>query len=182
MRDGFVSHTATGALGGALGTLFLTRGMRMSRRLPERIKPPPVRRDPGDFLIKKVEELRGRPLPRGVHDSLAEGLHWAYGIAWGAALGLTTSSVQIKSARDAALAGTAMGTAVWATGYVVGLPAMRLTPPVHRQGLMHVATSLVAHIAFGIVATLPILAYDKVQTKRRRRLPSWLRAIERRLR
>ncbi len=168
MRDGFASHTATGALGGAIGTYLLTKGMKMSRNLPERLKPPEVRRDPGDFVITKAEELRGQPLPQGVHDTLAQSLHWIYGISAGATLGLVTAQREVRSVGQAMSFGSAMGTAVWAVGYIGILPALKLTPPIHRQGLSHVATALVSHIAFGVIAALPLLAVDRLRTKRSR--------------
>jgi hypothetical protein len=168
MRDGFVSHAAGGVLGGAMGTLFMMNGMkRVGRRLPERLKPTPVRRDPAELMVARMEALHGHPLPRRLHDGLASSLHWAYGIGWGGLLGLATARRPMRSPRDALLAGAALGTLVWAVGYAGWLPATHLTPPLHRQGSRHAATSLIAHVAYGVVSALPILALDRILRRER---------------
>jgi hypothetical protein len=166
MHDGFGVHTAEGVLGGALGTLFMRGATRISRRLPSRLLPTRPRQDPADVLVKKLEELRGRPLPWAVHEGVAQGLHWAYGIAWGGLFGLVTTHVRIRTIGDAAKAGAALGGAVWAIEDVCVLPLLRLTPPVHRQGGRHVAASLLEHIAYGVASALPIYMADRVTRRR----------------
>lgn len=133
MRNGFVSHTAGGALGGMVGTMFMMRASRQaSHKLPERLKP--------------------------------TSLHWVYGIGWGGLLGLGLSVAhrKVRSLPIAVLVGSGLGAAVWAVGYAGWLPATRLTPPVYRQGGRHVLTSLLMHVGYGIVATLPLLVLDAV--------------------
>lgn len=177
MRDGFVSHAASGVLGGAMGTLFMVQGMKqVDRHLPERLRPTPVRHDPADLVVRRVEALRGRPLRRRTHERLAGSLHWAYGMGWGGLLGLTLARRRIRSARGTLLAGAALGTLVWAVGYAACLPALRLTPPLHRQGGRHAAASLISHVAFGIVSAVPVLVLDRV-LYRGRGLKRWLRAL-----
>jgi hypothetical protein len=175
MRDNLIFHTASGALGGAVGTALLLKGMKASQKLPERLKPTPVRRDPGEFMISKVEELRGKPLPRALRDSLARGLHWGYGISGGTLLGLVTSRVHVRTLPKALLAGALMGTAVWAIGYIGWLPAAKLTPPLPRQGVRHVAVSVFGHVLFGVVSAIPILLLDRTA----RVEPWWKRAWRR---
>lgn len=177
MRNGFVSHAAGGVFGGAMGTLFMMNGMkRVGQRLPERLKPTLVRRDPAELMVARLEALRGRPLPRRVHDVLAGSLHWVYGMGWGGLLGLATTRHRLRSPRDTLLAGAALGTLVWAVGYAGWLPATRLTPPLHRQGGRHAAAALIAHVAYGIVSALPILVVDRV-LRPERGFRRWLRTL-----
>lgn len=172
MRDGFVLHGAEGALGGAIGTLLIKQTIALGRRMPERLKPPSVKRDPGDFVVSRVEELRGRPLSAPVHERVAAGLHWAYGIGWGGLLGTAVSAFRVKGARRALLAGAGMGALVWAVGYMGWMPRAGLTRPVRRQGAGHVLTSLLTHVLYGVAASAPIALIDR---ERRRREPWWER-------
>jgi hypothetical protein len=172
MRDNLISHAASGALGGAIGTGILLQGMKASRKLPERLKPTQVRMDPGEFMVSKVEELRGKPLPRTVRDVLARGMHWGYGTTSGALLGIVTSRLHLRTIPSALLAGPALGTAVWATGYAVWLPAAKLAPPLPRQGGRHVAISILGHVVFGVISAIPVLLLDRSA----RAEPWWKRA------
>jgi len=172
MRDGVMIHAATGILGGAAGTALLQRAMKASERLPVRLQPTRARQDPGEFMIAKVEQLRGAPLSRGVRDFAVQGLHWGYGMTAGLLLGLATSRRHVRTAPSALLAGAILGTGVWAVGYAGWLPATKLTPPLTRQGGRHIAASLLEHVAFGLVAAVPLLLMD-----RRMKEPLWRRAL-----
>jgi hypothetical protein len=175
MRDGFVLHGAEGALGGVIGTLLVKQGMTLAMRMPERLKPPAVRRDPGDFIVSRIEALRGRPLPGPVHERVAGGLHWAYGIAWGGLLGIAVSGLHVKTPRQTLLAGAGLGALVWAVGYVGWLPGAGLMAPIQRQGAGRVVTSLASHVLYGVAASVPIVIIDR---ERRRRQPWWQRLVD----
>jgi hypothetical protein len=161
MQNGIGMHTAEGALGGALGTLAIMQALRLSHRLPLKLQPAMPRRDPGDFMVSKVEQMRHKPLPRSVHDGLATALHWAYGIGWGAALGMAAGREPLGAGRVLSM-GAGMGALNWAAGYIGWLPATKLLPPVHRQGMGHVASSLISHVGYGMLASLPILIADRM--------------------
>ncbi|MFT3769656.1 MAG: hypothetical protein QM820_29825 [Minicystis sp.] len=166
MRDGFAVHTAEGALGGVLGTLLIKQTMALGRKMPEKLKPPVPSRDPADVLLSRIEGMRGRPLSWRTHDRMAAGLRWAYGIGWGGLLGLAVSGLHVKRPRQTVLAGAGLGALVWAVGYVAYLPGTGLMRPVHRQGAGHVLTSLVTHVAYGVAASLPIVAIDRLRLAR----------------
>jgi hypothetical protein len=170
MRDGFVLHGAEGALGGAIGTLLIKQTMSLARKMPEKLQPPSVRRDPGELIVSRVEELRGRPLPG--HDRLVSAMPWAYGIAWGSLLGFAVDRLHMKTTRRILFAGAGAGALVWAVGYAGWLPRAGLTEPLRRQGLGHVANSLATHILYGIAASVPIALIDR---ERRRRRHLWER-------
>jgi uncharacterized membrane protein YagU involved in acid resistance len=171
MRNGFVSHTAGGALGGAVGTLFLMQSLkRASESLPEASTTPP---DAADFILSRLEQAGGHVLSRPVHQGIVNALHWAYGIGWGSALGLLTARRHsVRSVPAVLLFGTCLGSAVWAVGYAGLLPATRLTPPVYRQGVRPVVTSLLGHIAYGVVSAAPLLLID-----RRHKVPVWRKIL-----
>jgi len=176
MRDGFAVHTAEGVIGGVLGTLLIRQTTALGRRMPPELTPPSPSGDPAEVIVSRLEDLRGRRFSIRVHARLAKGLHWAYGIGWGGLLGVAVSGLHVRRARDTLLAGAGMGALAWAVGYLGWLPRAGLLPPVRRQGMGHVATSLVTHVAYGVAAAVPILAIDEV---RRRRQPAWQRLLGR---
>jgi len=117
MRDDAMVHATAGIVGGALGTAMLMQGLKVSAKLPLRLQPTMARQDPGDFMVMKLEQYRGKPLSRSVRDTISYGLRWGYGMTGGLVLGLATSRRHIPTFRSAALAGTALGVGIWAVGY-----------------------------------------------------------------
>lgn len=172
MRDGFVAHTAEGALGGVLGTLLIKQTMALGRRMPAGLEPSVPTRDPAEVILSRLEGLRGQPFSGRAHDRFAQALHWAYGIGWGGLLGLAVAGLHVRSTRRILLAGAGMGALVWAVGYVAWLPRAGLMSPVTRQRPGGVLTSLITHVACGVAASVPILMIDRL---RERRAPWWRR-------
>ncbi len=172
MRDNMMAHATAGVLGGAVGTVLLKQGLKASSKLPIRLQPTQVRKDPGEFMVMKLEQLRGKPLRRPVRDLLVQGLHWGYGMTSGLVLGLATSRRHVPTLPSALFAGAALGAGVWAIGYAGWLPAAKLAPPLTRQGGRHIAMSVLGHVAFGLVAVAPILLLD-----RKAHQPLWKRAL-----
>lgn len=172
MRDDVMAHATAGVLGGAVGTALLRQGLKLSHKLPMRLQPTQVRQDPGDFMVMKIEQFRGKPLRRPIRDLIAHGSHWGYGITSGLLLGLVTSRRHVPTFPAALLAGAVLGTGVWAVGYAGWLPAAKLAPPLTRQGGRHIAVSVLGHIAFGLVAVAPILLLDRTAHQ-----PLWKRAL-----
>jgi hypothetical protein len=174
MRNGFVSHTAGGAIGGAVGTLFLMQTLKQaSEMLPEEVKPAIVQSDAGEFIVSKLEQLSGLPLSRTMHVGLTGALHWAYGIGWGSLLGLATAKRHsVRSVPAAFIFGGSLGALVWAVGYSGWLPAAKLKPVVRGPGSGYVLASLLGHIAYGVVSAVPLLLID-----RRHKVPVWRRVM-----
>lgn len=161
MRDNWMARATVGVLGGALGTAMLMQGMKATQKLPIRLQPTQPRKDPGEFMVMRFEQIRGKPLRRTLRDVVVHGLHWGYGMTSGLVLGLATSRRHVPTLRSALLAGTAAGAGVWAVGYIGWLPAVKLTPPITRQGGRHIAASILGHVAFGLVAVAPLLLLDR---------------------
>jgi hypothetical protein len=176
MRDGFAAHTAEGVIGGFLGTLLIKQTMALGKRMPRELTPPTPSSDPADVVLSRLESLRGRRFSPRMHQGLAQGLSWAYGIGWGGLLGLAVSGLHVRRARGTLLAGAGMGALSWAVGYLGWLPRAGLLPPVRRQGMGHVATALLTHVAYGVAAAVPIMIIDEV---RNRRQPPWQKLLDR---
>ncbi|HVY60000.1 MAG TPA: hypothetical protein VHF22_00030 [Planctomycetota bacterium] len=166
MREHLI-HLAEGALGGAAGTLFMTKSMQVANRLPEAIQPPPIEGDPGDFMVSQAERVAGAALEPGTHAKAAHALQWAYGVTWPTILAVALPALEIRSVRKAAVAGAALGAGVFALGYLGWLPAAGLTKPIYRHRPGHVANALTSHLLYGVFSALPIFAIDRYLRKRR---------------
>jgi hypothetical protein len=176
MRDGFVAHTAEGALGGVLGTLLIKQTLALGRRMPESLKPEVPIRDPADVVLSRLEGVRGRAFSTEAHGRFVTALHWAYGIGWGGLLGLAVGGLHARSTQQILGFGAGMGALVWAVDNVALLPRAGLARPVYRQSAGQIITSLLTHVACGVAASVPILIIDRV---RERREPWWRRLARR---
>lgn len=150
---------AAGAVGGAVATYFMTQSMKLSKKLPERFRPPLPARDPGDFMVSQGEKLVG-PLSQKMHSGAAHGLQWAYGVSWPLGLAALSGVLGLRSAKKTVAAGVLLGAIVWAIGYVGWMPATGLTPQVHRVALGKNASGLASHVAYGALASLPLAAVN----------------------
>ncbi len=157
-----IAHLIGGTVGGLVGTAAMAQGMRASQKLPPRFHPPAMRDDPGEFMVRKLEDARGRTLSPKGRARAAKGLHWAYGTLWGSLLGALAPSIGVHTVARAVLLGGALGAGVWAAGYVGWLPAAGLTQPIHKQGAPHVATALLSHVLYGIAVALPLYGIVKL--------------------
>jgi len=175
MRDGLVLHGVEGALGGVLGTLVVKRTIKIGSKLPEKLKPPEIRRDPAELVVSQIEAWRGQPLTKEAHRAIARSLPWVYGVTWGSVLGLAVARLRMKTTRRIILSGAGLGALVWAVGYVGWLPRAKVTEPVTRQGTGHVVNGILTHVIYGVAAAAPIAAIDAA---RRRREPWWERLAD----
>jgi hypothetical protein len=153
--------SVSGVLGGLVGTAAMQKAMGLSQKLPEPLHMPEMARDPGDYVISRVEELAGGPLAPRAHRRAARAIHWMYGLAWAGALAAFARPLRMHRPVNAALAGAAMGAINWATGYFGWLPRAGLTRPVLRERPSRTATSLLGHIGYGVLAAAPIWAAEK---------------------
>jgi hypothetical protein len=148
---------ASGALVGALGTAVIGKELALAQRLPERLRPAAPNQDPGRFIVDKMAEQSQRPVPEKTRKVAARSLHLAYGMGFGALLGLLRAGRRGRLGIGGALAsGAALGAVVWAAGYLGWLPALGLVRPVREQGL-HTVSSLAAHLGYGVATALPLV-------------------------
>jgi hypothetical protein len=153
-----------GAAAGLVGTALIQGLMGASQKwAPQSL--PPIKQDPGEFMVEKIEEQ----LPDNLHEKIPEQLEKAaaktlafgYGTTFGALY--ATSRPETKSLL---LEGSALGLAAWAVGYLGWLPASGLMPAVTKQEPQQIAGPVVSHILFGVVTVglyrlLRRISYDR---------------------
>lgn len=142
-------RVALGAAGGLAGTFALQALMTATgKAMPQTT--PPIRRDPGEFMIERAEALlpdsaRAR-IPEAVETAAAGALALGYGLTFGSLYGALR-----PRGGDAIKEGSILGAACWAAGYAGWLPALGLMPPVWRQKPARAVAPFVEHVAYGIV-------------------------------
>ena len=138
-----------GAAAGLVGTALVQGLMAASQKwAPQSL--PPIKQDPGEFVVKKAEEQlpdkMREQIPEQLEKAAAKTLAFGYGTAFGALY--ATSRPETKSLL---LEGSALGLAAWGVGYLGWLPATGLMPSVTKQEPRQIAGPIVSHILFGIV-------------------------------
>ena len=138
-----------GAAAGLIGTALIQGLMAASQKwAPQSL--PPIKQDPGEFMVEKAEEqlpagLREK-IPEPLEKAAAKSLAFGYGTTFGALY--ATSRPETKSLL---LEGSALGLAAWGVGYLGWLPASGLMPPVTKQDPEQIVGPILSHILFGIV-------------------------------
>jgi len=138
-----------GAAAGLVGTALVQGLMAASQKwAPQSL--PPIKQDPGEFMVKKAEEQLPDKMREQISEQLekaaAKTLAFGYGTAFGALY--ATSRPETKSLL---LEGSALGLAAWGVGCLGWLPATGLMPAVTKQEPRQIAGPIVSHILFGIV-------------------------------
>jgi hypothetical protein len=146
--DDRIGAILQGAVAGMTGTLALL----VLRTASERMMPstmPPVRKDPGEFMVEKAEallrpEIRER-VPQAVEMVAAKSVAAGYGVTAGALYGALRPRGG-NTLTDGAL----LGLGVWAAGYLGWLPAIGLMPPVAEQETVEALGPPIRHVLFGV--------------------------------
>lgn len=155
-----------GTVGGALGTAFIQKGMQLSGKLPEPVRPPPPRQDPAEYILGRIASWRGRPLAPATHRRAAHGLHWVYGLGWSSLLGLLGPRLGMNRIERAAVAGAAFGAGVWAVGYLGWLPRAGIVERPRDSRIGPTVTNLLSHVGYGLLAALPIHLANRIACER----------------
>jgi hypothetical protein len=111
-----LTKTALGAAGGLAGTMAIQGLMKVDQRYaPESM--PPIREDPGEFMVDWAEEAlpdsARRRIPEAAEKVAAGTLAMGYGLAFGALYGMVR-----PRGGNPAIEGLALGAACWAAGYL----------------------------------------------------------------
>lgn len=150
MRDGIGKNLLFGTAAGLAGTALIQGMMKASEKLaPESL--PPMKEDPGKFMVKKVEQAlpdKAREKISKKAESIASTLlSFGYG---------TTAAILYhaipRRARRLFVDGAALGGLTWAAGYLGWLPATKLMPPVKEHEPKQIGGGIAAHVLFGIGA------------------------------
>jgi hypothetical protein len=143
-----IDRVALGVAAGAAAT-FLLQAIRTSEQKLLSETMPPMREDPGKFMVEQAEELlpdqTHEQVPGTVETVAAKSLALGYGMTAGALYGA------LRPRRGNLLVdGAVLGLGVWVVGYLGWLPALGLMRPVQQQETEQVAGPIAQHINFGI--------------------------------
>lgn len=95
---------------------------------------------------KVVADMAGIELPDSSARTVNNFVHWATGIGWGKAYGVTSSALGTRSP----LLGPVMGVVAWATSYAV-LPRLGVYRPIGEYETDVLWQDLSAHLVYGTV-------------------------------
>ncbi len=145
-----VERVALGVAAGAAAT-FLLQGIRTSEQklLPETM--PPIRQDPGEFMVEQAEELLPEETSAGISSNVETAAASSLALGYGMTAGAIYSALRTADDYNLVVDGAALGLGTWAVGYLGWLPALKIMPPVHRQEPRQVVGPILQHIVFGIV-------------------------------
>lgn len=162
-----LKRSLLGMAAGLAGT-FALQGIRLPSQhlLPETM--PPIRKDPGEFMVEQAEEVlptRLRQQIPSVAEAVAErSLALGYGMTAGALYAAFHRTVG-----DLIVDGLTLGMVTWAAGYLGWMPALGLMPPITKQNAAEVSGPIVQHLLFGIV-TVAIYNWLQQRIERQRTL------------
>jgi hypothetical protein len=144
-----LAAVAKGLIAGAAGTAAMTAAQTAAIKARGR-EGSTVPAEVGKRIIRGVLQ---RDVPEDKTPLLNNVMHWGYGTSWGAVYGLVEGTVHAPPLKS----GLAFGTAVWAAG-LVGLPAMRLAPPVWEYPPLELALEVGYHLVYGVAAAFAFAA------------------------
>jgi len=148
MNRANAKEAALGAIAGIAGTLLIRGIIAASQKtMPQTL--PPMKEDPGQFMVRKTKQLlprrARRRIPKSTETIAAQVLAFGYAATFGC-LYAEIRHDHGKSIFD----GAALGAISWAIGYLGWLPAAKLMPPVWKQRPRQVLPNLLGHIVYGI--------------------------------
>jgi len=155
-----IERIALGAIAGLVGTLVL-QALRAANQEWLPATTPPIREDPGEFMVESAEGAMPNTVSRRVPDwaetAVAQGLGVGYGMTFGALY------AALRPLGGPPLAdGIGFGLATWAAGYLGWLPGAGLMPPVWRQKAGQVVLPAIQHVAYGVAT---VATYDWIQRR-----------------
>jgi hypothetical protein len=103
---------------------------------------------PAQLGRKVMAGVFDRELPDSLAPATSNIVHWSYGAAWGAGLGVVLGTV----GRYPPVAGPVFATAVWTSGYVI-LPQAKIYKQMWEYDLPTLGKDLSAHMVYGVVTT-----------------------------
>jgi hypothetical protein len=142
------ARLALGALAGLAGTLAL----QALRTADKKIMPgssPPMKKDPGEFMVKKAEQMLPRSKRRHISRKFEAASAKCLSIAYGMTFGALYAGARPKTKRIL-LEGTILGLVTWATGYLGWLPRLGIMPPVWKHKAKQVALPVAEHALYGV--------------------------------
>jgi hypothetical protein len=150
MRDGIGKNILFGAAAGLAGTTLIQGMMKASAKFaPETL--PPMKEDPGMFMVKKVEKVLPIKARAKISEKTESVISKLLSFGYGTTAAVLYNAIP-RRARRLFVDGAALGGLTWAAGYLGWLPAADLIPPVKEHQPKQIAGSVGSHILFGIAA------------------------------
>lgn len=122
-----------GLIGGLVGTLAKT--------LAERMFPPRTHGEPDP-----AERVAGHALDPDTRAIMAEGIHWGFGAAVGAAYGVLAEYFPAATARQ----GASFGMALEALTHETAFPALGLSAEPEDETVRERASEITSHVVYGV--------------------------------
>jgi putative membrane protein len=126
-----------GLIGGLVGTLAKT--------LAERMFPPRTHGEPEPPEVA-AERVAGHPLDANTKAVAAEGIHWGFGAAVGAAYGALAEYYPAATSKE----GASFGMALEALTHESALPALGLSAEPENQTARERASEMTSHVVYGV--------------------------------
>jgi putative membrane protein len=126
-----------GLIGGLIGTLAKT--------LAERMFPPRTHGEPEPPEVL-AEQVAGHPLDSTTKTIAAEGIHWGFGAAVGAAYGALAEYYPAATSKE----GASFGMALEALTHESALPALGLSASSEDQTIREHASEMTSHVVYGV--------------------------------
>jgi hypothetical protein len=142
---------ATGLVAGSAGTAAMTAAQTLYYRQTG-TEPSTT---PAEVAKRMIRCVLQREVGDDETDLLNNAMHWTYGTAWGAVLGILAGSGRLR----AVPAGIAFGLTVAAAG-AAELSAMRLAPPMWEWDPRTLATDLGFHVVYGVTTAAAFRAIN----------------------
>ncbi|SNT23878.1 putative membrane protein [Granulicella rosea] len=134
---------AKGIAAGLIAGLVATA----AKSLAERVFPPRTHGEPEPPEVL-AEKIAGHDLSPNTKTVVAEGIHWSFGAATGAAYGALAEFYPAATARD----GATFGMTLSALTHGSALPALGLSAPPEEQTTREKYSEIASHVVFGVVA------------------------------
>jgi hypothetical protein len=152
LRQEKLSRIRAGVVAGLAGTgaMMALRSFDM-RYAPKTV--PSMREDPGELAVRSVERAAGAccSLPAPLAKAAAIMVHTGYGTFFAILYALVRGRKPQPTSSSPLEGGILLGLAVYCTGYLGWLPALRFTKPVWKQEFPEIAGEAFRHVAYGIV-------------------------------
>ncbi len=143
-----IRDLAFGALAGLAGT-FVVQGLLMSTQRWAPSAMPPVREDPGDFMVEQAEQVLPESVRRRIPGPAEFAASRALAIGYGMTFGVLYAGLR-PSRGSRLLYGVGLGLLTWGAGYLGWLWLMGLTPPPSQQRPMQLLTPALQHVGYGL--------------------------------
>lgn len=152
-----LKNAAVAAAAGVAGTVAM-QGLRKANEKWLPSISPRMRKDPGMYMVKKVEDA----LPDEVREQVSKAAEKvaAGSLALGYGATAATLYTAVRSEPSALLDGAALGIGLWAIGALGWLPALKIAARINKQKPARVVDNILHHVAFGV---LTVSAYKKLR-------------------